>query len=166
VHTERAQGKPQMKTTVKFMACTLLAAASLLFGLIVFFGPAQKILTSPEYQSEKVLKIFFELTPPPRISFQPSAAWLGFLLIGMAHATAFLLTDRPERARTRQALITGFVIWLLMATWFEYWILWNIMAEPVRLIALELLLWLVTCVLEGFVLVYACAAIDRMMPQN
>jgi hypothetical protein len=154
------------RTIAKFTACTVLAAASLLFGLFAFFGPAQRILASPEYQSEKLLRIFMELTPPPRISFQPSTAWLGFLLIGMAHAAAFLLIDRPERSRAKQGLITGAVIWLLMATWFEYWILWNIMAEPVRLIALELSLWLPTCLIEGFVLVYACAAIDRMLPQK
>jgi hypothetical protein len=139
----------------------ILAGAAIIGGMVLLFGPAQAILGDPNLQSAKLLQIFMELTPPPRISFSPSAAWLGFGIIGIAHALVFRVV--------RPALGTGFwrptlrfatVSWLMLALWFEFWILWNVMHEPVALIALELTLWAGVLLIEAVVLTLAFRFLD------
>lgn len=133
----------------------MLAGAAIIGGMVMLFGPAQRILADPALQSPKLLQIFMELSPPPRISFSPSLAWLGFGLIGLAHALVFRLVRPALGAGLWEPTVRFTALsWLMMALWFEFWILWNVMHEPVSLIALELTLWAGVLLMEAAVLTF------------
>jgi hypothetical protein len=142
-----------MRLVLQITIGGLLAGMALLAGLFLFFGPAQQFLADPELQSPKLMKVFLEIPPAPRISFSPSPAWLGFWLIGLGHAFVFYLVQpRFGRSILRQTICFAAVTWLTMVTWFEFWILWNMMHEPVTLLALELTLWIFVMLLEALAL--------------
>ena len=130
-----------------------MGGTAIIGAMVLLFGPAQRVLADPELQSPKLLQIFMELSPPPRINFSPSWAWLGFGIIGIAHALVFRLV-RPALGKGlwRPTIRFAALSWLMMALWFEFWILWNVMHEPVRLIALELTLWAGVLLIEAAVL--------------
>ena len=126
---------------------------ALLAGMFLFFGPAQSILADPAHQSPKIIAVFFELEPLPRMATDPFLAYAGFILIGLIHGLVFALVAPalPGRAWLK-GLSYGAVLWLLMVVWFEFFMLWNVLGEPLPLILLELALWLLTVTLEALVI--------------
>jgi hypothetical protein len=142
-----------LRSLLAVLVAGTLAGAAIIGGMVLLFGPAQGILADPALQSPKLLQIFMELSPPPRISFSPSWAWLGFGLIGCAHALVFRFIRSALGAGVWKPTVRFAALsWLMMALWFEFWILWNVMHEPVTLIALELTLWAGVLLIEAAVL--------------
>lgn len=133
-----------------------LGGAALIIGLIVFFGPVQGILSDPAIQSPKMIAVFTEIEPLPRVGTQPWAVAIGFILLGVIHGLVFAwLAPALPGDGWRKGFAYGLVLWLLMVTWFEFFILWNVMHEPVILIALEGALWLLTLQVEGLTIAAA-----------
>ena len=126
---------------------------ALLAGVFLFFGPAQSVLADPAHQSPKIIAIFFELEPLPRMVTDPFLAYAGFVLIGLIHGLVFALVAPALPGRGwMKGLSFGAVLWLVMVVWFEFFMLWNVLGEPLPLIALELVLWLLTVTLESLVI--------------
>lgn len=117
---------------------TWIAAMTFLFGL------AQAILTDPDYQSAKFLDVIGRADPPPRMMETPWILPAGLLLLGVISSIAYRIVRQAFAgdAWWRKGLRFGALAWLLMVPWFEFYLPWNVMREPLLLAILESLLWL------------------------
>lgn len=137
----------------------IVAAVAWWIGVVVVFGPAQIILADPERQSAKFLAAFSE-PPLPRIVEQPAAFFGGLLLVGLAQAATYAwLSPRLPGSIWRKGATFGVIAWALMVPWFELYLPWNVMHEPLPLVLLEAACWLV--VLLGVGLATA-QVVDRL----
>lgn len=138
-----------MRTLLRILVSGLAAAAAWWVGLLVVFGPAQAILADPESQSPKFLSAFTE-PPLPRMAEQPEILPLGLLLIGLIYASTYeWLGARLSGGRIRSGVTFGFLAWALMVPWFEFYLPWNVMREPLPLVLLETLCWLLVLLVVG-----------------
>lgn len=121
-------------------------------GLNLFFiwSGAQNILGDPKYQSAKFIKTFTEYEPLPLMAADPSIVWKGLLVVGLLAAIAYSIIDPYMKGGWLKRGITfGFVHWLLMMPWFEFYLPYNVMNEPILLVLLEGVLWLCVMIMLG-----------------
>jgi len=111
---------------------------------------AQLILADPKYQSSKFLKVFAEYEPLPRMANDGSIVWKGFFVCGLLAAVGFLMANLLLKGIwLKRGLAFGLLHWLLMTPWFEFYLPYNVMNEPMPLVLLESGLWLITVLLLG-----------------
>lgn len=132
----------------------LLAGTGLvwLFALNLLFvwSGAQNILGNPAYQSSKFLKAFNEDLPLPRMVTDSNIVWEGLLTTGALLAVAFLLVNGLMKGHwLRRGTMFGFIHWLIMTPWFEFYLPYNVMHEPLPLVLLEAILWLGVALIIG-----------------
>ncbi|MBS1586138.1 MAG: hypothetical protein JSS82_11410 [Bacteroidetes bacterium] len=114
---------------------------------------AQTILANPKYQSAKFIGAFTGYQPLPRMANDKSVLWTGFMIIGFIVASAFLLlNDKMKGGRMKKGLLFGIVHWMLMTPWFEFYLPYNVMNEPLSLVLLEGVLWLCVTLIVGLFL--------------
>ena len=118
--------------------------------LLFITSGAQNILADPTRQSSKFLKVFMEYQPLPRMAVDGYVLWEGFFVCGILAAAAFMFVNRMMKGGwVSRGLTFGSLHWLLMIPWFEFYLPYNVMNEPLPLVILEGFLWLVTVVLTG-----------------
>ncbi len=145
-----------LKITLRIFLTGILVTVVWYVGIILVFGPAQSILADPAYQSQKFLEVFTEMEPLPRMYLQPVAFYFGFLIVGICFSGAYHLIGRHLPGKTlRKGAFFGFGAWLLINPWFEFYLPWNVMHEPIRLVLLEMVLWFIVLMLVSIVTVYA-----------
>jgi hypothetical protein len=116
------------------------------------FSGAQQILSNPEFQSEKFLKVFTEIEPLPRVFENASILYIGIYLISTLSLIVFIfLNDKLNGGWLKKGLTFGVINWLLMIPWFEFYLPYNVMHEPLKLVLLEGLLWLCTLICVGLI---------------
>lgn len=141
-----------LRITARIFIGGLIAAIVWYIGLLTVFGPAQQILADPAYQSQKFLEVFISMEPLPRMYSQPVAFYTGFLMVGIAFSFAYYLMDRWMPGKIlKKGLLFGIVAWLLMNPWFEFYLPWNVMHEPILLVLFEMVLWLIVILFVGVV---------------
>jgi hypothetical protein len=121
-------------------------------GLKIFFvyTGAQSILASPKYQDKKMLDIFFRLKPAPRVAQNPWLLLEGFFVTGLFMAVALgLINSRLSGHWLKKGLILGCITWMLVIPWFEFYLPYNVMNEPILLVLFEGLLWFGVMLLVG-----------------
>jgi len=120
----------------------VLAATAWWAGLLLVFGPAQSLLSDPARQSAKFLAAFTD-PPLPRMAEHPETLLVGLLIVGWFHAGVFAaLEPKLSGGILRKGITFGVIAWALMVPWFEFYLPWNVMREPLGLVALEGLCWL------------------------
>jgi hypothetical protein len=147
---------------LRFAGTALAAAIGWFIGFMVSFTPAQSILADPARQSAKFLAIFFSIPPAPRIASPPQ--FLGLVLVlGVFLALAHRLS-RPDRARPwwHRGLRFGALAWLFMVPWFELYLPWNVLHEPMPLVLLEAACWWITLTCSGLAIAAADSIGNRM----
>jgi hypothetical protein len=73
--------------------------------------------------------------------------------IGLVHGAVFVLVEPALPAtRVKKGLAFGGIVWALMALYFEFHVPFNMFGEPIALVAIELLFWIVVAAVEGLVL--------------
>lgn len=136
-------------TVIRGILSGLAGGLAWLLGLTVFFGPAQRVLADPNRQSEKFLRVFSEIEPLPR-TVNPSVLIAGLLVIGTIHGLVYAyLSGRLPGGVIRRGATFGVIAWALMTPWFEFYLPWNVMHEPMPLVLLEAGLWLLVQLLVG-----------------
>lgn len=111
---------------------------------------AQGILADPARQSGKFLRVFTEYAPLPRMVADGSILWKGFFVCGLLAARAFLyISKRQKGGWVGRGLAFGMLHWALMTPWFEFYLPYNAMHEPLRLVVFEAFLWLCTLLCLG-----------------
>lgn len=133
----------------------VVAAVAWYVGMILVFGPAQKLLANPEYQSHKFLAVFTQMEPLPRMVVQPVSFYVGFLAVGIAFSLACHIICRwiPGSSFKKGAFF-GVIAWLLIIPWFEFYLPWNVMHEPLSLVLLEAGLWFIVLMIVSITAVY------------
>lgn len=146
-----------LKITARIVISGVVSAAVWYAGLLLVFGPAQGILADPAYQSQKFLDVFTTLEPLPRMAVQPVQFYIGFLLVGVAFSFAWHLVGRwmPPGSVLKRGALFGSIAWLLMNPWFEFYLPWNVMHEPLSLVFLEMALWFFVMLLVGIATAYS-----------
>ncbi|MGQ0720787.1 MAG: hypothetical protein ACT4PE_04330 [Candidatus Eiseniibacteriota bacterium] len=138
-------------SAVRVVAAGAAAAFAWWIGLILVFGPAQALLADPDLQSAKFLAAFSE-PPLPRMAEQPVVLPIGLLVIGLVHALAYRWAGRRFPGPPwRRGLAFGALAWALMVPWFEFYLPWNVMLEPLPLVLLEAACWFLVLLLVGVV---------------
>ena len=120
-----------------------------LVGIGLFFWPVQGILTDPSHQSAKFLAAFGE-PPLPRIADLPWLLPVGLVIVGTASGLAYHLQAGSGTGSVwRRGRRFGLLAWLVAIPWFEFYLPFNVMREPVPLVMLELLCWFLVLQLVG-----------------
>jgi hypothetical protein len=132
-----------LRKGIGILGCGIAAALAWWVGLMLVFGPAQMFLADPTKQSQKFLEAF--TTPPlPRMAQGAEILASGLLVIGIIHACVYAwLQPRLPGNVLRRGLTFGTIAWALMVPWFEFYLPWNVMLEPLPLVFLEALCWLI-----------------------
>lgn len=132
-------------------------------GLLIFFGPAQSILSNPNLQSAKFLAVFTEIQPLPRAATHPWVLFAGLAIIGLIYSLVFAALRKGLPGEGwRKGVVFGLIAWALMVPWFEFYLPWNVMHEPLSLVLLEALLWALVLQLVGI----AIAATQRLLTRR
>ena len=133
----------------RFPLAVLAGTIGWLLGSTLSFVPAQAILADPSVQSEKMIAIFATLEPLPRIT----APWQMILLVGVVSlflTLAYRLArPNPVDPWWRRGIGFGSLAWLLMVPWFELYLPWNVLHEPMLLVLLEAACWWITLTCAG-----------------
>jgi hypothetical protein len=123
-------------------------------AMVAFFGPAQLVLADPELQSPKMLAAFMDPEALPRMAAAPWILPVLLLVLGIVYGLVFAVIagGLPGRTWWTRGSSFGLVAWALGFLWFEAYLPWNVLLEPVSLVAFELVLWLAVLQVVGLVI--------------
>jgi hypothetical protein len=133
------------------LAAGLAGGAAWIAAMAAFFGPAQAVLADPDRQSAKFLAVMGQIEPLPRVAGAPWILVAGLIGIACIYGGVYHFV-RPAFGRRRwwhKGLGFGAVAWALMVPWFEFYLPWNALHEPVPLVLLEGVLWLAVLLIVG-----------------
>lgn len=119
---------------------------------LLIFTPAQLLLQDPARQSAKFLAAF-TAEPLPRMMAAPWIVPVALILIGCAFGLAYHSIQRAWQgsiwARGRRF---GLIAWLIAIPWFEFYLPFNVMHEPLSLVVVELVCWFLVLQVVGAVI--------------
>lgn len=120
---------------------------------ILFFRLGRPVLFDNDLQSEKVIRVLFEIEPLP-LMFTNGPLYMAIAaVIGGVHGLVFhWIEPALPRGVVRRGFAFGAILWALMALYFEFHTPFNMFGEPVSLVAVELLFWLAVTAVQGLVL--------------
>lgn len=123
----------------------------LTFRLLGFGWDGGGFLLDPARQSPKLIAVWTELEPLPRIVAEPGPMVLGLLLFAVGHAFIYrwLAPTWPPGTPARALRMSG-LLFLVCFLFWEFFTPFNLFGEPVSLIAVELLFWGAIALAEGF----------------
>lgn len=149
-----------MRRGLAILVAGLAAGAAWLLGIAIVFGPAQGILADPARQSAKFIAAFADPQAPPRMGATPWILPAGLVVVGLAASVAYaILRPRLPGGPARRGAIFGAVAWLLMTPWFEFYLPYNVMLEPLPLVLLEALLWGIVLQMVGQAIAWSDRAV-------
>lgn len=139
-----------MYKLIRGIVSGVIGGVSWFLGMLLFFRPAQSILGDPELQSEKFLFVVREMEPLTRSIGNTQTLITGLLLIGVVYGITFsFLRCSFKGSSILKGIKFGAVGWALMVPWFEFYLPWNVMHEPLSLVLLEAFLWFLVLQLVG-----------------
>lgn len=119
-------------------------------NLLFVWSGAQNILGNPAHQSSKFIKTFTEYAPLPRMATDNTIVWKGLWVAGIFLAAAFSFVNKAMKGNwLRRGITFGLIHWLVMVPWFEFYLPYNVMYEPLPLVLFEGLLWLGVTLIIG-----------------
>ncbi len=123
----------------------------LLFAVIGFGLNYEGILLNPNIQSEKLIAVWTEIEPLPLAISNPLVFIIGILCFGIIHAIIYhwLSISWPIGIKNRSVRL-AILIFLLSYLFFEFFTPFNMFGEPLLLIGLELIFWLIIALSEAF----------------
>lgn len=120
---------------------------------LLFFRLGKPVLFNPDVQGEKVMAVLFEMEPLP-LMFTNGPLYMAIAaVIGIAHGLVFTYIEPilPTGTVKRGAAFAA-ILWVLMALYFEFHTPFNMFHEPVPLVLLELLFWVIVLLVEGLLI--------------
>ena len=129
----------------------ILAAGAVSFPLLLIVGPAT--VFNKELQSPKLTAVWDDLKPAPLMMSAPISFGLALAVLGAAQGVAFVLVaSAMPRGVVKRGLKYGLILWLLSNLAFEILGPFNLLAEPVPLVLVELAVGLPGNLVGGIVL--------------
>ena len=153
-----------MRDRRKYLKAALAGMTGIFFANIVsgflFFGIGRSILFDPAHQSQKVIAVMNTMEPLPLMRTDIGLYMFLALFIGIIHGIVFLyIRDSLPDNILRAGLSYGAILWGLMALYFEFQAPFNMLREPVPLLALELFFWIIVAGVEGIIISYTFSKI-------
>jgi hypothetical protein len=129
----------------------LNAAMLATFRLLGFGWNGDGILIQSSLQSRKLVAVWTQLEPLPRVVAHPAPIIVGLILfsIGMAAIYAWLAPAWPLGVTSRALRLAGLRFFLTYLFW-EFFTPFNLFGEPLLPIALEMSFWLLIALAEAF----------------
>ena len=117
---------------------------------VLFFQVGKGILFNPDIQSEKVMAVLFEMKPLP-LMFTNGLLYMSIAaVIGIVHGVVFAYIEPIlPQGKVRRGITFAAILWALMALYFEFHAPFNMFHEPVFLVLLELVFWIIVLLVEG-----------------
>lgn len=158
--------RDRLRSLLQVLLCGLAGAVAWWAGLLLVFGPAQVLLADPSRQSAKFLAAFTE-PPLPRMAENPEILAGGLVLIALIHAAVYaVLRPKLNGSIWRRGATFGLIAWALMVPWFEFYLPWNVMLEPLPLVLLEVACWLGVMLAVGISIALVHAGVDRVFQRD
>ena len=134
-----------------------------LLSALTFYalGILPGILFNPAFQSPKVLAVMLTLEPLPVMQRAPYIIVVGWsvILVGYAFLFNHISVLWPQNYWTRLWRLT-LLMWFFSLLFFEFQGPYNLLGEPLALIALELLFWAI-CALGASAVIVAMSGRPR-----
>ncbi|MDR9395643.1 MAG: hypothetical protein RI571_15220 [Roseovarius sp.] len=149
--------KEESITYAKLLRAAVGGAVAIVIANIVsnilFFQLGRPLLFESEMQSAKVIAVLFEMEPLP-LMFTNGPLYMGIAaVIGVVHGLVFYWIEPAlPRGIVGRGLAFAAILWALMALYFEFHTPFNMFGEPVALVAVELVFWIVVVAAQGLVL--------------
>ncbi len=123
----------------------------LTFRLIGFGWHGGGILLDPSIQSQKLISVWTQIEPIPRVVSNPGLIIVGLILFSMGHALIYrwLAPAWPPGILARGWRMAVLIFFLSFLFW-EFFTPYNLFGEPVLLIGLEVLFWSAIAMAEAF----------------
>lgn len=120
------------------------------------------ILLNPVLQSPKLIAVWTEMRPIPRVITHPFLMGFAVFLIAWVHAMIYrwLAPAWPHGISARAIRFAG-LIFFLSFFFFEFFTAFNQFGEPLDLLALELVFWVVVAVAEAWAIATVIEAKPR-----
>jgi hypothetical protein len=129
----------------------IFATGAVSYPLLLLVGPATVFNT--ELQSPKLTAVWDSLEPAPLMMSDPLQFLVAFAILGAAQGAVFVLVvDALPRGLIQRGLTYGVIVWLLSNLAFEILGPFNLLAEPVPLVLVELAVALPGTLVGGVVL--------------
>ena len=129
----------------------ILVAGAVSFPLLLVIGPAT--VFNKELQSPKLTTVWEVLEPAPLMMSDPISFGLAMAVLGAAQGVVFVLVASAlPRGVVKRGLTYGLIVWLLSTLAFEILGPFNLLAEPVPLVMVELAVGLPGNLVGGIVL--------------
>jgi hypothetical protein len=130
---------------------SIVTTGAVSFPLLFAVGPFT--VFNDDLQSPKLTAVWNVLEPAPLMMSDPLTFLVAFALLGAAQGAAFVVVvgGLPSTV-ARRGLTFGFVVWLLSNLSFEVLGPFNLLAEPVPLVLVELAVALPGALAGGLVL--------------
>lgn len=139
-----------IKTVIRIFLAGIAGGVAWIVGMKLFFGPAQSILADPQLQSSKFRAVMEQMDPLPRMAGNMWIIIVGLLFIGIIYAIVFSCIENGMTGTYfKKGIKFGLLSWALMVPWFEFYLPWNVMHEPLLLVLLEVLCWIGVMLLVG-----------------
>lgn len=138
----------------------LNGAILLTFRLLGFGWYGGGILLEPSRQSKKLIMVWTEIEPLPRVVSDPLPVMAGLLAFGVLHAFIYsLLSGGWPEGIWRRGLLLTLLLFSACYLFWEFFTPYNLFGEPFGLILLELCLWAIVAAAESFTIV---AVMERL----
>lgn len=130
-------------------------AMLLTFRGIGFGWDGKGILLTHPTQSEKLIAVWTQLEPLPLVAFNPAPIIAGLMLLAVGHAFIYrsIALAWPRGILARGLRMAGLLFFMSYLFW-EFFTPFNQFGEPLPLIALELVFWVVIALAEGLVIAW------------
>ncbi|ELZ88508.1 transmembrane protein [Haloferax elongans ATCC BAA-1513] len=127
--------------------------AANLVSQALFFQLGNEILFHSEQQSDKLIAVMTQMEPLPVMETNPGVYMTISLFIGAFHGGifAYIRDSLPENT-IKSGLAYGGILWVLMALYFEFHAPFNMFGEPLPLLGLELVFWVIVVSVEGVII--------------
>jgi len=124
--------------------------SAILVGIL--YTASSPILFNSQLQSAKVLAVYNSIRPLPLLTTNMPAFLVGYVAVSMIRTFVFAWLYRGiPGTGIRKGLSWGLIIWLIATVFSEFYTAVNLLAEPLFLVAFELVLQLPAYMGEGVV---------------
>ena len=125
----------------------------LTFRMLGFGWDGKGILLDPTIQSPKLIAVWTQVEPIPLVVSDPAPIIAGLVLFAFGHVFIYqwLAPAWPAGIRARAWRLAGLVFFLSFLFW-EFFTPFNQFGEPVLLIILELIFWVIIAISEALVI--------------
>lgn len=132
---------------------TLNLAMLLTFRLLGFGWHGGGILLDPALQSPKLIAVWTQLEPLPLVIANPAPIVVGLFFFGIGHACVYrwLAPSWPPGIGARAWRLAALIFFLSFLFW-EFFTPFNQFGEPLPLIGLQLLFWVIIAGAESLVI--------------